>query len=48
MPFQHIRTELADGVGTIRLNRPPVNILNIEMMEEINQVLPQHRNDGGD
>ena len=39
MSFQHIRTEIADGVGTITLNRPPVNILNIEMMEEVNQAL---------
>ena len=39
MSFQHIRTEMADGVGTITLNRPPVNILNIEMMEEINEAL---------
>jgi cyclohexa-1,5-dienecarbonyl-CoA hydratase len=47
MSFQHIRTELADGVGTIRLNRPPVNILNIEMMEEINQVLRGFKKEEG-
>lgn len=35
MNFKHIQTEFKDGVGTLTLNRPPLNILNIEMMEEI-------------
>lgn len=39
MSYQHIQTEVKDGVGTITLNRPPLNILNIEMMEEINKAL---------
>jgi cyclohexa-1,5-dienecarbonyl-CoA hydratase len=39
MAFKHIQTELKDGVATLTLNRPPVNILNIEMMEEINTYL---------
>jgi cyclohexa-1,5-dienecarbonyl-CoA hydratase len=39
MQYQHIETALADGLGIITLNRPPVNILNIAMMEEINDVL---------
>ncbi len=39
MSFQHIRQKMVDGVGTIILNRPPVNVLNIEMMEEINRAL---------
>ena len=39
MTYQHIETDLKDGLGTITLNRPPVNILNIVMMEEINDVL---------
>lgn len=47
MSFQHIRTELADGVGTITLNRPPVNILNIEMMEEINRALREFKGEEG-
>ncbi|MCD6297548.1 MAG: enoyl-CoA hydratase/isomerase family protein, partial [Deltaproteobacteria bacterium] len=34
-----IETEFKDGLGTITLNRPPVNILNIAMMEEINDQL---------
>ena len=36
MGFKHIQTELKEGVATLTLNRPPVNILNIEMMEEVN------------
>ncbi len=39
MNYQHIEVSLTDGIGTITLNRPPVNILNIAMMEEINHVL---------
>ncbi|MEW6377536.1 MAG: enoyl-CoA hydratase/isomerase family protein [Thermodesulfobacteriota bacterium] len=36
MAFNHIQTELKDGVATLTLNRPPLNAFNIEMMEEIN------------
>ncbi|MBN1625762.1 MAG: enoyl-CoA hydratase/isomerase family protein [Deltaproteobacteria bacterium] len=39
MAYQHIEVSLNNGIGTITLNRPPVNILNISMMEEINNVL---------
>ena len=39
MAPKHIQTELKDGVATLTLNRAPVNILNIEMMEEINTYL---------
>ncbi|HUU81719.1 MAG TPA: enoyl-CoA hydratase/isomerase family protein, partial [Acidobacteriota bacterium] len=39
MSYQHIEVEFKDGLGTITLNRPPVNVLNIAMMEEINEVL---------
>jgi len=39
MGYEHIEVEMRDGLGTITLARPPVNILNIAMMEEINQVL---------
>jgi cyclohexa-1,5-dienecarbonyl-CoA hydratase len=39
MAYEHIETRLENGLGTITLSRPPVNILNIAMMEEINQVL---------
>jgi cyclohexa-1,5-dienecarbonyl-CoA hydratase len=39
MAYQHIITEFKDGLGTLTLNRPPVNVLNIAMMEEINHAL---------
>jgi cyclohexa-1,5-dienecarbonyl-CoA hydratase len=39
MAYQHIEAVVQDGLGTITLNRPPVNVLNIEMMSEINQAL---------
>ena len=39
MSYQHIETKIEDGLGIITLNRPPVNVLNIAMMEEINGVL---------
>jgi cyclohexa-1,5-dienecarbonyl-CoA hydratase len=39
MAYQHIEVDFKDGLGTITLNRPPVNVLNIAMMEEINGVL---------
>ena len=37
--FKDIQFELHDGVGRIVLNRPPVNVLNIAMMEEIQAAL---------
>ena len=39
MAYQHIITEFKEGLGTLTLNRPPVNVLNIAMMEEINHAL---------
>src|SRR3972149_12265947 len=36
MAFKHIQTELKDGVATLTLSRAPLNVFNIEMMEEIN------------
>lgn len=39
MSHQHIETEFKDGLATITLNRPPLNVLNIAMMEEINDAL---------
>jgi cyclohexa-1,5-dienecarbonyl-CoA hydratase len=41
MAYQHIITEFKEGLGTITLNRPPVNVLNIAMMEEMNHVLAE-------
>ncbi len=39
MNYQHIQTELKEGLATIILNREPLNVLNIAMMKEINQAL---------
>jgi cyclohexa-1,5-dienecarbonyl-CoA hydratase len=39
MAFKLIQTELKDGVATLTLNRAPLNVFNIEMMEEINSYL---------
>lgn len=39
MAFKHIQSEFNDGVATLTLNRAPLNVLNIEMMEEINTFL---------
>jgi len=39
MGYEHIEVEFKDGLGTITLNRPPVNVLNIAMMKEINEAL---------
>lgn len=32
---EFVRLEVADGVGTIRLDRPPMNALNVQVQEEI-------------
>jgi len=39
MAFKHIQTDFKDGVATLTLNRAPLNVLNIEMMEEIDNYL---------
>lgn len=39
MAYEHIEVSFEGGLGTITLNRPPVNVLNIAMMEEINEAL---------
>jgi cyclohexa-1,5-dienecarbonyl-CoA hydratase len=37
--MKHINARIEGGLGTITLKKPPVNVLNIEMMDEINEVL---------
>jgi cyclohexa-1,5-dienecarbonyl-CoA hydratase len=37
--FQHIQFHSAQGVARLTLNRPPANVLSVEMMEEINRAL---------
>jgi cyclohexa-1,5-dienecarbonyl-CoA hydratase len=39
MSYKNINVHIEGGLGTISLNRPPVNVLNIEMMNEINNIL---------
>ena len=34
---EYVRLEVADGVGTIRLDRPKMNALNVQMQEEIRE-----------
>jgi enoyl-CoA hydratase/carnithine racemase len=36
-----VRLEAAEGIGTIRLNRPPVNALNTQVQEELREVARQ-------
>ena len=39
MSYEHIEVSYENGLGTVTLNRPPVNVLNIAMMKEINNAL---------
>lgn len=39
MNLKHIRFEVSDGVARLTLRKPPVNVLNIAMMREINTAL---------
>ena len=45
MDFQNILLEKKDGAAKIIINKPPLNILNIETLEEMNQALRQLRTD---
>lgn len=45
MDFKWIIFEKEEGVAKITLNRPPLNILNIEMMGEINKALESLQED---
>jgi enoyl-CoA hydratase/carnithine racemase len=33
-----VRLEISDGIGTIRLDRPPMNALNIQLQEELREL----------
>ena len=37
--YQFLAVEIAEGIATITLNRPPVNVLHIPMMAELNGAL---------
>lgn len=45
MEFKNIHVKVDDGIGEIIFDRPPLNVLNIEMMKEINQALKQFISD---
>jgi cyclohexa-1,5-dienecarbonyl-CoA hydratase len=45
MEFENIIFEKNEGVARLTLNRPPLNVLNIAMMKEINQALESIQND---
>jgi len=34
----HVRLEISDGIGTIRLDRPPMNAFNAALQEELREV----------
>lgn len=44
---EFVRLEVADGVGTIRLDRPPVNALNDQVQAELGEIAEEagHRSD---
>ena len=37
--YEFLELDVADGIATITLNRPPVNVMHIPMMAELNAVL---------
>ncbi|UCC64949.1 MAG: enoyl-CoA hydratase/isomerase family protein [Anaerolineae bacterium] len=47
MEFQHIDLEKQDGVARLMLNKPPLNVLDIAMMREINAALEELNDDPG-
>lgn len=44
MDYKNIVVEEKDLIGRITFNRPPLNILNIEMMKEINNAIQDFQN----
>ena len=45
MEFKYIRVNVENGIGEIIFDRPPLNVLNIEMMTELNQALKNFAQD---
>lgn len=43
MPQKYVEVTAEGGVATLTLNRPPLNLLNIEMMEQVNVALLELR-----
>ncbi len=45
MEYKNINVKVENGIGKILFNRPPLNVLNIEMMREITHALEKFSND---
>jgi enoyl-CoA hydratase/carnithine racemase len=45
MKYQNILLETKDGITTLTINRPPVNVINYEAIMEINFALRELKND---
>ena len=43
MPYRHLSLELNGAVATLRLNRPPANLLDVDMVEQLNEALSSLR-----
>jgi cyclohexa-1,5-dienecarbonyl-CoA hydratase len=43
--YEFIRYERTEGVGTLTMNRPPVNVINISMLKEIGAALQTYGSD---
>ncbi len=43
MSEKYVESSCSNGVATVTLNRPPLNVMNIEMMEHINEALLELR-----
>ena len=41
MEYKNINVKIENGIGEIIFDRPPLNVLNIEMMREINQAIEE-------
>lgn len=47
MSYENLKTKSADGIISITLNRPPLNVLTIQMMEELIEALKWAREEPG-
>jgi cyclohexa-1,5-dienecarbonyl-CoA hydratase len=47
MDFEHIRFDVSGGVARLTLSKPPLNVLDIAMMQEINAALEEVGDDPG-
>ena len=47
MAYQHILYEQRDGISRITMNRPPLNVLNQQAIDELEQALLSARDDPG-